>query len=67
MNTGHTVNNAWIDTTILNSPQAFIQGLITGLKSPIRLGLLFGLVHAGDDNGFVPGADDTYLCEKNTA
>lgn len=67
MNVGHAVNKTWTDSTIQNSRQAFIEGLSTGLKSPTGLGPRFALVHAGDDNGFVSGAEYTFLCKKNTA
>lgn len=64
---GHSVNKKWTDTTIQSSRQAFTQGLSTGLKSPSGLGPRFALLHAGGDNGFVVGAENTFLCKKNTA
>ncbi|XP_031354629.1 uncharacterized protein LOC116179062 [Photinus pyralis] len=67
VNVGHAVNKAWRDTTINSSRQAFIQGLSTGLRLPSGLGPRFALVHAGGNNGFIPGAELTFLCKKNTA
>lgn len=60
VNVGHAVNKAWCDTTIQSARQAFIEGLSTGLRLPSGLGPRFALVHAGGEDGFIPGAELTF-------
>nr|CAD7589391.1 unnamed protein product [Timema genevievae] len=66
-NVGHNVSKEWKDITIQSSRQAFLEGLSTGLKPPQAHGPRFAMVHAGNGNGFVEGAELTFLCKKNTA
>ena len=66
INLGHTVGREWQDTTIRTAKDAFRSGLSCGLKAPTGRGPRFALVHAGGDNGFVPGAKLVFLCKKNT-
>nr|CAD7597081.1 unnamed protein product [Timema genevievae] len=61
------VSKEWKDTTIQSSQQAFLEGLSTGLKPPRARGPRFAMVHAGNSNGFVEGAELTFLYKKNTA
>nr|CAD7568889.1 unnamed protein product [Timema californicum] len=67
VNVGHSVSMECKDTTIQSSWQAFLEGLNTGLKPPRARGPRFAMVHAGNGNDFVEGADIVFLCEKNTA
>nr|CAD7588903.1 unnamed protein product [Timema genevievae] len=62
-----TVSKEWKDTTIQSSRQAFLEGLSTGMKPPRARGPRFVMVHAGNGNGFVEGAELTFLYKKNTA
>lgn len=64
VNTGTTNGQVWQDTTIKNPRQAFVNGLTTGLKTPTGKGPRFVLVHAGNKDGFVEGADMTFLAKK---
>lgn len=66
VNIGHTVNKEWTDTTVESHRDAFVRGLSTGLKAPTSRGPRFVLVHAGSKNGFVAGAELTFLAKKNS-
>lgn len=62
---GHTVSKTSVDTTITSKRQAFGEGLSTGAKSSISKGRRLFVVHMGNENGFVEGADEVFE-SKNT-
>ncbi|KAG8237440.1 hypothetical protein J437_LFUL016252 [Ladona fulva] len=55
------------DTNIKTARQAFSEGLSVGLRGPASRGPRFAMVHAGNESGFVEGAELTYLCQNNMA
>ena len=67
VNVGLTVTKEWKDTTVKSARQAAIEGVSSGLKPPKARGPRFALVHAGNEHGFIPNAELTFLCRKNTA
>lgn len=67
VNVGNTVTSAWRDKTISSARDAFLAGLSAGLKQPTARGPRFALVNAGGEQGFVNGAEFTFLCKKNSA
>ncbi|XP_062532866.1 uncharacterized protein LOC134201642 [Bombyx mori] len=66
VNAGHTVSKAYVDTTITSKRQAFMEGLSTGAKNPTSKGRRLIVVHMGNENGFIEGADDVFE-SKNTS
>lgn len=66
VNVGHFVSKAWTDTTVSTSRNAFINDLSTGLTPPKGRGQRYALIHAGNEKGFVTGAEYNFLCKKNT-
>uniref|UniRef100_A0A6P7GNL9 Uncharacterized protein LOC114344874 n=1 Tax=Diabrotica virgifera virgifera TaxID=50390 RepID=A0A6P7GNL9_DIAVI len=67
VNIGHSVNYEWRDTSVSSHRDAFVRGLTTGLKPPTARGPRFVLLHAGGKDGFINGAELTFLAKKNTA
>ncbi|KAG5880079.1 hypothetical protein JTB14_011582 [Gonioctena quinquepunctata] len=63
-NIGASVKKEWKVTTIKNPRDAFVKRLITGLKAPTQRGPRFVLLHAGTEEGFVDGAELTFLPKK---
>ncbi|KAG5889976.1 hypothetical protein JTB14_020264 [Gonioctena quinquepunctata] len=61
---GASVKKEWKDTTIKNPRDVFVKGLTTGLKAPTQRGPRFVLLHAGTEEGFVDGAELTFLAIK---
>lgn len=55
LNEGHSVKKIWQDKSIQTSRQAFIEGLSTGLKTPIGKGRRLIITHIGCNQGFVEG------------
>jgi len=51
-NAGHTPSRVWEDTTVSSSREAFLSGLSPGLKDPRLI-----ILHVGNENGFIPGAE----------
>lgn len=66
VNIGHTCTKVWTDTKISNVRQAFNEGLTTGIKPPTSRGPRYVLLHAGSKNGFVKGAEMTFLAKKSS-
>nr|CAD7256522.1 unnamed protein product [Timema shepardi] len=64
-NSGHTTSKSWMDTTIASSSQARREGLTTGNKLPSGKGGRVILVHAGNENGFIPGAELIFHGKKD--
>ncbi|XP_050503419.1 uncharacterized protein LOC126882497 [Diabrotica virgifera virgifera] len=54
-------------TSVSSHRDAFVRGLTTGLKPPTARGPRFVLLHAGGKDGFINGAELTFLAKKNTA
>lgn len=67
INTGHFVTKAWTDNTVSTSRQAFIENLSTGINAPKGRGQRFAMIHAGNENGFITGAEYHFPCLKNSA
>ncbi|XP_056637711.1 uncharacterized protein LOC130445847 [Diorhabda sublineata] len=57
LNEGHSVKKIWQDESIQTSRQAFIEGLSTGLKTPIGKGRRLIITHIGYNQGFVDNAN----------
>ncbi|XP_022903101.1 uncharacterized protein [Onthophagus taurus] len=53
VNEGHTKEKVWVDNSITNRRDAFIQGLSTGLKNPSGKGKRLIVLHAGSENGII--------------
>lgn len=64
-NAGITNSKSWVDTSIKSSSDARRKCLTTGNHMPSGKGGRVILVHAGTENGFVPGADLIYYGKKN--
>ncbi|KAG8240030.1 hypothetical protein J437_LFUL018524 [Ladona fulva] len=65
--TCNSVSRTWKDKNIKTARKALSEGLSVGLKGPSSRGPRFAMVNAGNESGFVEGAELTYLCQKNTA
>lgn len=55
VNEGHTKDKVWVDNSVKNRRQAFIEGLSTGLKNPSGKGKRLIILHVGSELGFVDG------------
>ena len=66
MNAGHTKSVVWQDTTIKCRRQAFLDGLTTGLQQPSGKGERLIVLHAGNEEGFVKGAELVFRAKKGT-
>lgn len=55
VNEGHTKEKVWVDNSIKNRRQAFIEGFTTGLKNPSGKGKRLIILHVGSELGFVDG------------
>lgn len=64
-NFGHTKSAVWQDDTIKTPNQAFLAGLSTGLKAPSGKGSRIIIVHAGNEKGFVPQAEEIFKSKKD--
>lgn len=53
VNAGHVKTKTWLDTTVKNKRQAFLDGLSTGPKAPTGKGKRLIVLHIGSDKGFV--------------
>ena len=63
-NAGHTMPKKWKDTTIASRKDAFLKGLTTGLKEPSGKGERLIVTHAGNRDGFIPGAELIFRAKK---
>jgi transposase len=63
---GHTLAKTWVDETILNPRQAFLEGLTTGLKSPTGKGKRLIISHIGSEEGFVQDGLLIFEAKKGT-
>ncbi|KAJ4436153.1 hypothetical protein ANN_18783 [Periplaneta americana] len=52
-----TTSKSWVDTTIASASQARKEGLMTGNKMPSGRGGRMIVVHAGNENDFISGAN----------
>jgi hypothetical protein len=64
-NAGSTAPKAWFDTNVKCKRQAFLEGVTTGLRDPIGKGER--LIHVGNENGFLDGADLVFRTSGNRA
>lgn len=65
INAGSTTSKSWIDKTITSALDARRKLLTTGNKLPSGKGGRIILVHAGTENGFIPGAQLVYHGKKD--
>ncbi|GJQ79928.1 hypothetical protein Trydic_g18372 [Trypoxylus dichotomus] len=54
------------DSTINTSRQAFLQDLSTSLAPLKGREQQYVLTHAGNEKGFIPSTEDSFLCKRNT-
>ncbi|XP_035233696.1 uncharacterized protein LOC118205516 [Stegodyphus dumicola] len=64
VNFGHSKTKIWEDTSIKSAKRAFLSGLSTGLIASSGKGSRCIVVHAGNENGFIPEACDIFVAKK---
>lgn len=64
VNVGHTASRVWRDVTVKTTRDAYLTGLMTGLKEPTQTGPRFVILHAVSQCGFVKEAKLVFLAKK---